>query len=464
MILVFEQNIGYQQKTRPAMQEDNLLFPGLSPVGRHEISARFDGGALSSDGGVLVLRQIEKRLNFAGMIASCLHDKRDANRTIHDYTTMIRSRMFAICCGYEDCDDLDELRHDPALKTACERLPESGHALASQPTLSRLENTPSWRELGRMGFMLIDLFCDSFRAVPNHIILDIDDTTDRTYGDQQLCLFNTHAQGYCFQPIHIYDAATGKPVCFVLRPGKRPSGEEAARILRHVIRRIRRNWPRIVITVRGDGHYGTPEVMDLLEQQGCFYIFGLPGNKRLKVLSHLWSEDVAVRLISSGKDKIRRFFQIQYGAKSWSKERKVIARVEATGLGNDTRFIVTNLTGRGKHLYEKVYCARGRMENLIKEHKPYTGSDRTSCHRWEANQFRLFLHTGACWLLLSLRQAAPKRSRFRTATFETIRRTFLKIAVRVEQLKSRIKIALPTACPQRSMLILLMGRIKAQSP
>ena len=464
MILVFEQNIGYQQKTRPAMQEDNLLFPGLSPVGRHEISARFDGGALSSDGGVLVLRQIEKRLNFAGMIASCLHDKRDANRTIHDYTTMIRSRMFAICCGYEDCDDLDELRHDPALKTACERLPESGHALASQPTLSRLENTPSWRELGRMGFMLIDLFCDSFRAVPNHIILDIDDTTDRTYGDQQLCLFNTHAQGYCFQPIHIYDAATDKPVCFVLRPGKRPSGEEAARILRHVIRRIRRNWPRIVITVRGDGHYGTPEVMDLLEQQGCFYIFGLPGNKRLKVLSHLWSEDVAVRLISSGKDKIRRFFQIQYGAKSWSKERKVIARVEATGLGNDTRFIVTNLTGRGKHLYEKVYCARGRMENLIKEHKPYTGSDRTSCHRWEANQFRLFLHTGACWLLLSLRQAAPKRSRFRTATFETIRRTFLKIAVRVEQLKSRIEIALPTACPQRSMLILLMGRIMAQSP
>ena len=250
----------------------------------------------------------------------------------------------------------------------------------------------------------------------------------------------------------------------MLRPGKRPSGEEAARILRHVIRRIRRNWPRIVITVRGDGHYGTPEVMDLLEQQGCFYIFGLPGNKRLKVLSHLWSEDVAVRLISSGKDKIRRFFQIQYGAKSWSKERKVIARVEATGLGNDTRFIVTNLTGRGKHLYEKVYCARGRMENLIKEHKLYTGSDRTSCHRWEANQFRLFLHTGACWLLLSLRQAAPKRSRFRTATFETIRRTFLKIAVRVEQLKSRIKIALPTACPQRSMLILLMGRIMAQSP
>jgi hypothetical protein len=436
----------------------------LSPVGRHEISARFDGGSLSSDGGVLMLREIEKRLNFSGLIASCLHDERDARRTIHDYTTMIRARTFAIACGYEDCDDLDELRHDPALKIACERLPDTGLALVSQPTLSRLENTPSWRQLGRMGLALIDLFCDSFSAVPGHIVLDIDDTTDRTYGGQQLCLFNTHAQGYCFQPIHIYDAASGKPVCFLLRPGKRPSGEEAARILRHVIRRIHHNWPRTVITVRGDGHYGTPEVMDLLEQHGCFYIFGLPGNNRLKMLSHPWSEDVAVRRVLSGKDKVRRFFQIRYGAKSWSKERKVIARVEATKLGSDTRFIITNMAGRGKHLYEKVYCARGRMENLIKEHKLYTKSDRTSCHRWEANQFRLFLHTGAYWLLLLLRGAAPKRSQFRTATFETIRRTFLKIAVRVEQLKSRIRIALPTACPQQKMLVLLMERINAQSP
>ena len=171
-----------------------------------------------------------------------------------------------------------------------------------------------------------------------------------------------------------------------------------------------------------------------------------------------------MRRVLGAKDKVRRFFQISYGAKSWSKERKVIARVEATKLGSDTRFIVTNMPGRAKHLYEKVYCARGRMENLIKEHKLYTKSDRTSCHRWQANQFRLFLHTGAYWLLLLLRGAAPKRSRFRTATFETIRRTFLKIAVRIEQLKSRIKIALPSAYPHRPMLILLMKRINAQSP
>jgi hypothetical protein len=274
--------IHLQQKIQPAMNDDTIFLPGLSPVGRHDIHARFDGGALSSDGGVLLLREIERGQNFSGMLASCLHDVRDPGRTIHDHTTMIRERMFAIACGYEDCDDLDALRHDPAFTIACERLPDSGPALASQPTLSRLENTPSWRDLTRMGLKLIDLFCASFRAVPGYIVLDIDDTPDRTHGNQQLSLFNTHARGYCFQPIHIYDAATGRPVCFLLRPGKRPSGAEAAMVLRHVIRRIRRNWPGVAVTVRGDGHYGTPEVMDLLEQQGCFYILGLPiGGRRM---------------------------------------------------------------------------------------------------------------------------------------------------------------------------------------
>ena len=409
--------------------------------------------------------RLRKGLNFSGTLAACLSDERDKNRITHTQATMIRTRMFAIACGYEDCDDLDELRHDPALKIACERLPDSGLALASQPTLSRLENTPSWRQLGRMGLALIDLFCGSFRTVPGHIVLDVDDTTDRTYGGQQLCLFNTHAQGYCFQPIHIYDAASGKPVCFFIEA--RQNGLRARKPHKFCAMSLPVSTitgPALSLPCAVMGHYGTPEVMDLLEQYGCFYIFGLPGNSRLKTLSHPWSEDVAVRRVLSGKDKVRRFFQIQYGAKSWSKGRKVIARVEATQLGTDTRFIVTNLPGRAKHLYEKVYCARARMENLIKEHKLYIKSDRTSCHRWEANQFRLFLHTGAYWLLLLLRRTAPKRSPFRTATFETIRRTFLKIAVRVEQLKSRIRIALPTACPHRQLLALLMGSINAQSP
>jgi hypothetical protein len=442
------------------MDETTAYLPGLSPLENKELCARFDGGRLSSDGGVLVLRGIEERLGLAAGLA----DERDPSSTTHSYAEMIGARLFAIACGYEDCDDLDVLRFDPAFKLACGRLPESGRDLMSQPTLSRLENAPSWRELARMGLSMIDFFCDSFERVPSRIVLDIDDTADTVHGGQQMALFNAHYDAYCFQPIHIFDAATGKPVLSLLRPGKRPSRAEAARVLRHVIGRIRHHWPRVEIAVRGDGHYGTPEVMDLLEDQGDGYTLGLPGNARLSEIGRPWYEDAAVRRVQSGKDKLRRFFQSGYQAQSWSRERKVIARVETTARGTDVRFVVTNVGGRAKLLYEKVYCARGRMENMIKEHKLYTRSDRTSCHRWEAKQFRLFLHTGAYWLLHQLRQTAPRRSLWRTVTFERLRRAFLKIAVRIEELRSRISIALPSAYPYRKVLIVMAGCIDAQRP
>ena len=446
------------------MNETIAFLPGLSPVAGKELCARFDGGRLSSDGGVLLFPGIERRLGISDVLASCLPDERDPASTTHSYVDMIRARLFAIACGYEDCDDLDALRFDPAFKLACGRLAETGADLMSQPTLSRLENVPSWRALARMGLNMIDLFCASFKAVPACIVLDIDDTDDAVHGGQQLALFNAHYDEYCFQPIHIFEAATGKPVLSLLRPGKRPSGKEAARVLRHVISRIQHTWPLVKITVRGDSHYGTPEVMDLLEDQGCGYIFGLAGNARLTKIGHPWCEDVAVRRTRSRKDKVRRFFRTGYQAKSWSRERTVIARVEATSKGSDIRFIVTNLPGRAKVLYEKIYCARGRMENMIKEHKLYTRSDRTSCHRWEANQFRLFLHTGAYWLLHQLRHAAPRKSLWRKATFETLRRAFLKVAVRVEELKSRVKIALPSAYPHQKILVTMAGHIAAQGP
>ena len=446
------------------MNQTIPYLPGLSPVENKELCARFDGGRLSSDGGVLVLRGIERRLGIADLLASCMTDERDPASTTHSYADMIRARLFAIACGYEDCDDLDVLRFDPAFKLACGRLSETGDDLMSQPTLSRLENAPSWRELGRMGLSMIDLFCASFQGVPARIVLDIDDTEDAVHGGQQLALFNAHYDDYCFQPIHIFDAATGKPVVSLLRPGKRPSGAEAARILEHVIARIRSHWPRVEITVRGDGHYGTPDVMDLLDDQGCGYIFGLPGNARLSKMGEPWCEDAALRRAAQAKDKVRRFFQTGYQAKSWSRQRKVIARVEATAKGSDIRFVVTNLAGRAKVLYERGYCARGQMENMIKDHKLYTKSDRTSCHRWEANQFRLFLHSGAYWLLHQLRQAAPRKSPWRKATFETLRRAFLKIAVRIEELKSRVRIALPSAYPYRKALVSMAGCIASQGP
>jgi hypothetical protein len=439
------------------------ILPGLSPVGAKPLTATFDAGRLSSDGGLIMLREAARRLGLAEVITGPLCDARERKRVVHTYADMALARMLMISAGYEDCDDIDALRADPALKLACGRCPESGTDLMSQPTLSRLENLAEWRALTRVGLGLMDLFCRSFAHAPDRIVLDIDDTEDAVHGAQQLALFNAHYDGYCFQPIVIFEATSGKPVAFVLRPGKRPSGEEAARVLRHVIRRIRRRWPHVEILVRGDGHYGCETVMAELEQTGCDYIFGLPTNVRLDEIAGPWRGLCEMRR-KPREGKVRRFHQFQHRAGTWSRTRSVITRVEATALGSDARFVVTSLNGSGKVLYEKVYCARGRMENLIKDLKLYTRADKTACHRWEANQFRLFLHMGAYWLLHTLRRAAPRRSIWRGATFETLRRCFIKVAVRVEEMKSRIRIAFPASYAHASMLVLLTGSIAARAP
>jgi DDE family transposase len=200
-----------------------------------------------------------------------------------------------------------------------------------------------------------------------------------------------------------------------------------------------------------------------LQTSGCDYILGLAINEKLKQIAAPWLVQCGLRR-SPSQHKVRRFHQFDYAARSWGQKQKVIARIEATDLGPDARFIVTNLPGRGKMLYEKVYCQRGAAENLIKDMKRTMRSDKTACSRWEANQFRLFLHMGAFWLLHALRRAAPKRSRWRGATLETIRRSFVKIAVRVEELTSKIKLAFPAAYPHQVMLATITGSITASGP
>jgi len=439
------------------------LLPGLSPIAGKSLTATFDAGRLSSDGGLLVLREIETRFGLAETIAAPLRDERDQARVLYSYAEMVRARMLMIAAGYEDCDDIDALKFDPALKIACGRCPVTGADLMSQPTLSRLENLADWRALARIGLGQIDLYCRSFVRPPQRIILDIDDTDDPVHGQQELALFNAHYDCTCFQPIHIFDGLSGKPVLSLLRPGKRPSGEEVAKVLRHVIRRIRKHWPNVQILVRGDSHYCSEPALALLEALDCDYILGFAINSKLLQIAAPWREQCDIRR-SRMKPTVRRFHQLPYRAREWSRSRKLVARVEATSMGTDVRFIVTNLEGRAKTLYEKVFCARGNAENLIKDMKRWTRSDKTACSRWEANQFRLFLHMGAYWLLHSLRRAAPKRSRWRGATFETIRRTFVKIAVRVEELKGRIKLAFPASYAQAAMLVVMTGAITTRGP
>src|SRR6266853_5169737 len=441
-----------------------LPLPGLSPVCGKPVVARFDGGQLSSDGGILLLAQVERRLGIAERLARCIEDPRAPDRIVHGLAEMIRFRALAIAAGYPDANDCDVLRKDPAFKMAVGRLPETGADLCSQPTMTRLENLPGPVALKRMMAAMVELFCDSFEQVPRRIVLDIDDTEDRVHGGQQLALFNAYYDSRCFQPIHIYEATTGKPVAIMLRPGKTPDGAEVTLVLRHVIGHIRARWPTVDIVVRGDSHYARPEAMAWCERKRIAYIFGLAGNPVLLRRVGDLAEDVALGRVSGEGDKVRRYGELRYAAKSWNVERRVIARVEAGPQGADSRFIVTNLAGLPKTLYEKVYCARGQAENLIKAHKLHLASDRTSCTKASANQFRLLIHTAAYWLMHTLRALAPKSSFWRDAQFDTMRLSLIKVAVRVTELVTKIKISLPTGFAYQHGFSTLAARLAKLPP
>ena len=446
------------------MDEDSLLALELPAVARKKLSLAFDGCRLSSDAGVLLLREVERELGIAERLAACVTDRRDPARIDHTVVEMLKTRMFAIAAGYEDADDCDALRHDPVFKMAVGRAPETGEPLCSQPTMSRLENAPSRVEVARMMAAMVKLFCASWDRPPAAITLDIDDTVDAVHGNQQLSLFHAHYDTRCFLPIHIYEAGSGKPVAVILRPGKTPDGREVRTIIKHVTRRIRRTWPDVRILWRGDSHYARQEAMDWCEDNGVDYLFGLAGNAVLHAHVQAVADDLCVHRAEASVDKLRGFRAFDYAAKSWRAERHVVARLEASRRGFDTRFVVTSLAGAPQQLYETGYCARGQAENLIKMHKTQLASDRTSCHSPTANQFRLILHTCAYWLMHGLRAAAPKASDWARAEFATLRLHLIKIAARVVERTTRIRVSLPTACPESAIFALIAGRLAPRPP
>ena len=446
------------------MTEDTPLPFDLPAVQRKKVTADFAGGSISSDGGLVLLRAAERRLGLAETLAGCIREWREPARTVHTLPAMLRFRMFAIACGYEDADDCDELRADPLFKLAVGRAPESGRDLCSQPTMSRLENAPSRIEVGRLTTALVDIFCRSFPIPPAAITLDIDDTCDAVHGHQQLSLFNAHYDTRCFLPIHVYHVESGKPVAVLLRPGKTPSGVEVRTLLKHLTRRIRRHWPRTRLTFRGDSHYGRTEAMAWCEANGVDYIFGLAGNAALHGLSYQAGDDLKVRRAEAGAERMRGFAEFDYAARSSTRERRVVARLEATTRGFDARYIVTSLKGEPRRLYEGTYCARGQAENLIKQHKVQLASGRTSCQSPLANQFRLVLHTAAYWLMLALRDAVPRRMPLHWAEFATLRHRLLKTGARVIEKAARVRIHFASACPDAALFRLLAGRLAASGP
>ncbi|ACF42908.1 transposase IS4 family protein [Pelodictyon phaeoclathratiforme BU-1] len=398
---------------------------------------------------MLLLHETESQLGIISMLTKCISDSRRSSSITHSVNELNTLRVFQIACGYEDCNDSNSLRIDPAMKIALGRLPETGLDLASQPTFSRLENMITRRDLYRIADGIVDHFLASYVEPPEVIVLDFDDTEDVVHGHQQLALFSGYYQETCYQPLHVYEGFSGKLITTILRPGKRPGSREIVSYVKRIVERIRQKWPDTILVYRGDSHYSAPEVFAFIDQQNdCYSVTGLTRNALL--LKHV---ETLIKHVKQQPAGFKRYHSFMYKAESWSKPRKVVAKVEMTDIGKlNVRFISTDMPeAKAKALYEEIYCARGNDELCIKDHKTYTKSDRTSCHRFLANQFRLFLHSAAYVLLHSFRSNMLKGTSMATATFESIRLKILKIGARVIERKTKISVQLPTAYPYQSI-------------
>jgi Transposase DDE domain group 1 len=445
------------------MTDDTLLPFDLPAVQRKKLTVDFAGGNQSSDAGLLLLREAERKLGVCRRLALTMPDRRDGSRIRHAMFELVMARAAAIACGHKDANDLNRLRCDPLMKVAVGRCPQSGAPLASQSTISRLENAPSRTEAARLTAALVDQFGATVK--PGKLeILDIDDTFCTAHGGQQLAFWNAHHDERGFAPMHIYHVASGAPVIAILRPARTPKGTEVCTVVKHVTKRLRRHWPHTRLVWRGDSHYGRVEAMEWAENNGADYIFGLAGNATLDALVAETADNLRFHHAKSSATKLRTYASFTYQAGSWTRPRKVVARLEcslqpdlgestATGMRQevDIRYVVTSLKGTAQHLYESVYCQRGQMENLIKLHKAQLASDRTSCHSATANQVRLVLHTAAFWLMHGVRAAIPRTEPLATAEFATIRDRLIKIGARVIEHIARIRVQLPTSCPEGAL-------------
>jgi hypothetical protein len=444
------------------MTEDTPLPFDLPAVDRKKLTVDFNGGAQSSDAGLLLLREAERKLGVCLRLAAAMPDRRDPNRIRHEMFEMLMERVSAIACGYEDAIDLDRLRHDPLMKATVGRCPETGEPLASQSTISRLENAPSKTDAARLAVAMVDQFCATVK--PGMVeIFDIDDTFCAAHGYQQLAFWNAHHDERGFASMHIYHVASGAPVATILRPARTPKGTEVRTVIKHITKLLKKHWPNTRIVWRGDSHYGRVEAMEWIEENDGDYIFGLPGNATLDALVAETADNLRFHHAKSHQEKVRTHTSFTYQAGSWTHPRKVVARLECSlqpdtgetittsnGMRQevDIRYVVTSLKGPAEYLYEDVYCGRGQMENLIKLHKAQLASDRMSCHSATANQVRLVLHTAAYWLMLAVRNAIPKKEPLAKAEFATIRERLFKAGARVIEHVARIRINLPTSFPE----------------
>ena len=446
------------------MTPDNSQLSLGSLCGK-QITAAFDGGEISSDAGVMLLREADDQLGLTATLGGLLRDVRQSGKVFHQLPEMLAQRVYQISCGYEDCNDADDLRRDPMFKTALDRLPQTGRDLASQPTLSRFENSVSRTQLYRMANAFVDTVLDQYsHAAPTNIVLDFDATDDETHGQQELAGFHGFYDHYCYLPLIVTAQVDGGPdelLVAMLRRGRSHASAHALSVLKRLVAKLRERWPQVQILLRADSGFAIPEIYDWCEDNQLDYLISLAQNTRLLALAEPYMKPARAEYEDT-LEKVRHVHEVRYAADSWRHERRVLVKAEVMAKGENPRFVVTNLTdGNPEALYDQ-YAMRGEPENRIKELKNDLQIDRTSCHRFVANQFRVLLHAAAFILHRHLRKHLHG-TRLEKAQVCTLQRHLLKLGVRVKETARRVWLHFASNCPVQDLWPLLLTRMRAAS-
>jgi len=447
-----------------------LNFPLLTRSPQKPIVADFSGGTLSSDGGLLLLADLDRQRGLTAAMAACLEDRRDPAKVQQPLLDLFRQRVYQIAAGYEDANDAQTLRQDPLFKVAVGRAPETDPDLGSQPTLSRLENGVTRRELRRLAEALVRHFLQRHQGEPVvRVVLDLDATEDPTHGQQELNFYNHHYRSHCYLPLLVYATVTvlgpagarrelpeQELLVALLRPVNKAACFRARAVLRRLVPLLRQTWPGLEVIVRADSGFAHPELYAYCEAAGVGYCFGLAKNAVLVRRTEPWLTDARTAYQAQPepaagelRPAVREFGQFLYQAQSWDRERLVTCKAEVMAQGENPRWLVTgNLPAdlQEPAARYRFYCQRGDRENRIKEWKCDLRADKTSCHRFAANQFRLLLHTVAYVLWQAARQVLTG-TELAKAQVRTLQVKLLKVAARVRESQRRVYVQLASSYP-----------------
>ena len=435
----------------PDCNAELFQFPSFD---RRKIEAGFSGGDVSSDGGVMLLRQVDRRLGLCRALDAVLADPRNPDLITHRQLDLLRQRVYGLACGYEDLNDHDTLRKDLAWQSAIERSDE----LASSPTLCRMENRADRKTAWAIARVLVEQFIASFKAAPAELILDFDATDDRVHGLQQGRFFHGYYGDWCFLPLYVFCGE--QLLVSYLRPSNIDVARHSWAILKLLVTRLRAAWPGVKIIFRGDSGFCRWKMLRWCERHGVDYLVGLAKNSRLLALA-ADSMKRALEQHESTGEKQRLFGWIDYAAHTWDRKRRVIAKAEHSAQGPNPRFVLTSLEGDAQAIYDEIYCARGEMENRIKEQQLGLFADRTSCHGWWANQFRLLLSAAAYVLVETIRRVGLCGTELCKAQVSTIRLKVLKLGTVIVRNTRRIRFLFSSAYPYQDLFRTLLPRLSS---